>query len=149
MKNVVTTIAIAILATVFIIGCGDTKESSSIPSIVPVVSLVEKLPFLEREAKSWQTDAYLAWAEIPIRLGHSEKKPELIAAEFYSPSMEFESLGVELTADGSITSELVEYEASIFHRDPIALADWEIDSQEALDIMLDDEGLDFLQSTDS
>jgi hypothetical protein len=147
MKKRYGMLIIIILAS-FLNACNNGEGTTPSPSLVTVVALKEKLGALEKEARAWQNDAYLAWAEIPIRLELSDNA-ELIAAEFYSPRMKFESLGVEMAADGSITSEPVKYEVSIFHRDPIARDDWEVDSQEALEIMLDDEGLDFLQSTDT
>jgi hypothetical protein len=148
MKKKWFVLATVILASILLNACNNGEGTTPAPSRVSVVSLKENLGALEKEAKAWQSDAYLTWAEIPIRLDPSDNA-ELIATEFYSPSVEFESLGVDLAADGSITSEPVEYEVSIFHRDPITLDDWEVDSQEAIDIMLDDEGLDFLRSTDT
>jgi hypothetical protein len=148
MKKKCIVITIVILACILLNACNNSEGTTPSPSTVSVVSLKENLGALEKEARAWQSDAYLAWVNLRIRLDYPENTP-IVTAEFYSPSVEFESLGINLATDGSITSESVEYEVSIFHRDPITLNDWEVDSQEALDIMLDDEGLDFLRSTDT
>lgn len=148
MKKKYALQSIIILASIFLNACSNNLGTTPATSVVSVISLKENFDALLKEARIWKNDFYLAWAQIPIRMDVSDN-PAVIAAEFYSPNMEFESLGVELFLNGSITSEPVEYEVSIYHRDPITVDDWEIDSQEALDIMLDDEGLDFLLSTDT
>jgi hypothetical protein len=112
---------------------------------VSLISFKENFDALQEEARTWQNDAYLAWSQIPLRMDASTDSVAT-AAVFYSPRIEFESLGVELLLDGSVTSEPVKYEVSIFQREPIALSDWELDSSEGLNIMLDQEDMDFLNN---
>ena len=145
MKKKYVVQSIIILTTIFLNACNNNFGTTPTPSGVSVISFKENFDALQEEARTWQNDTYLAWAQIPLRMEDSGDSV-VIAAEFYSPNIEFESLGVELSLDGSITSEPVKYEVSIFQREPIALSDWELDSGEALDIMLDKEGMDFLKS---
>ena len=132
-----------LLSAFFLSSCTNDEVTTSEPTVISVISLRENLPEMEKEAKKWRNDAYLVWLEIPIRSDLSGN-PLLIAAAFNSPEMEFEGVLVDLTADGSITLERIEQSVPVYQQTPITEDDWEIGSQEALDLMLDQEGLEFL-----
>jgi hypothetical protein len=129
----------------FLSACKNGEIATDNPTEISVISLRENLPKLTEEAKKWQDEAYLIWAEIPIWL-NSTGNSTLIAAAFNSPEMELEGVLVELNADGSITMKVVEQSIPIYQQEPITEEDWTIDSQEALKLMLDREGEQFLLS---
>ena len=107
----------------------------------------ENLDLFEKEARTWQTDAYLAWVDISIRYRYPDDA-RVVTAQFYSPSKEFESLAVEMLISGEISKDLVEHSIPVYQQNPITVDDWTIDSQEALDLMLDQDGVRFIQTND-
>ena len=145
MKSVICVITLTIIASKALVGCIDIEDSSPAHNIISIISLKEKLPLLEDGAKSWQKDAYLRWVRIPIRLEYPDNS-RIMTAAFNSPSSEFESLLVYFDTDGSITHEIEKHQIPVYQEIPITRDDWKIDSQEALDLMLDEEGLEFLRS---
>ena len=108
-----------------------------------IPSLRENLPKLEEAARVWSADAYLANAELPIRYG--SPGPWLVSAIFNSPFEEFEGVLMFLEEDGSIKTEIVPHTVPVVQVEPIESDDWKLDSQEALDIGLDDQGLRYLE----
>ena len=110
---------------------------------LPVVSLREELPRLEEAARLWNSAAYLADAELPIPGG--EHGPWLVSASFNSPTEQYQSLLVFLREDGTIDTEIIPHTVPVVQVEPIEANDWEVDSQEALDIALDEEGMQFLE----
>jgi len=124
-------------------GCSNGPEVT--PAMgVSVPPLREWLPALEQEARTWRPDAYLADVHIPIGLGGSH--PWLISAGFNSPTDVFENIAVNVEMDGSITVEPFTQTLPVVQVEPITDQDWTIDSQEALNLTLDAEGLRFLQT---
>jgi hypothetical protein len=110
---------------------------------LPIPSLRENLPKLEEAARVWRPDAYLANAELPIRYG--SPGPWLVSAIFNSPFEQFEGVLMFLNQDGSIKTEIVPHTVPVVQVEPIESDDWKLDSQEALDIGLDDQGLRYLE----
>ena len=147
MKKITLILTLFILVSMFITACNDSDATTSSPNSVPIISLSENLDILEKEAKSWQSDAYLAWVNIYIRIEYPENA-QVLTAQFYSPSSESESLAVKMSLEGVITQEPVDHSIPVYQQDPITLDDWNIDTQEALDMMLDQDGLRFLKSQD-
>jgi hypothetical protein len=86
-------------------------------------------------------NAYLDEARIFL---FPEFSPSVISASFHSPSEEFESLGVYLHVDETITSEIFIHEYPVSHHKPITENDWKIDSKEAVEYMLEKSGRRFL-----
>jgi len=125
---------------------GEATHTPSIGSI-EIIPLGETLPIFEKEAEIWKSDAYLIWVDIDIRPDYPEKSIVSTAA-FNSPSSEYESLLIYLMADDTVKQEIVEHEIPVYQQEPITHNDWEIDSQEALDLMLDQDGLDFIWNSD-
>jgi hypothetical protein len=141
-------ILIAVLLAFFLTlltACNGTEETTISSNSIYVISLRENLELLEVEARTWQSDAYLAWADMYIRDSYPENA-RVINAQFYSPSKEFESLAVEMSINGTISKEKVEHSIPVDQQQLITLDDWTIDSQEALDLMLDQEGVRFIQN---
>jgi hypothetical protein len=110
---------------------------------VSVVSLRENLSDLEDAARPWSPDAYLANAELPIHYG--SPGPWLVSAGFNSTTEQFQSLLVFLREDGTVDTEIIPHTVPVVQVVPIEASDWEVDSQEALDIALDEEGMRFLE----
>jgi len=144
MKNILLIFVITFVL-IFIPACNGTEETTTLPGSISVISLRENIDLLEMEAKSWQSDAYLAWVNMFIRFTYPENA-RVVTAQFYSPSKEFESLGVEMSIDGVVSKDPVEHSIPVYQQNPITLNDWTIDSQEALDLMLDQDGLEFIKS---
>jgi len=71
----------------------------------------------------------------------------LIWADFNSPTEEFESIAVKLLPDGSVSVEPLVHTVPVIQVDLITDDEWQLDSQEALEIALDDEGMRFLESS--
>jgi hypothetical protein len=100
------------------------------------------MSYLE-EASSWKSDAYLAWIDILIRSEYPASY-RVIVAPFNSPGAEYENLLVDLGADDTVTHEIVEHEVPVYQQNPMPLDNWKIDSQESLEIMLNQDGVDFI-----
>jgi hypothetical protein len=132
-----TRVSVAVSAGLLLAAC---RGGASLP--VEVASLRESLPQMESAAKAWRPDAYLDDAEISVRVRNSTGRR--VSAEFNSPSTEFESLGVEVLADGSVRVERVPHTVPVRQVEPISTDDWKLDSAEALEVALDEEGRTFL-----
>jgi hypothetical protein len=144
-KKRILTISIFILT--LISSCNGQATHTPSSGSIEIISLRETLPILEEEAQSWKSDSYLIWADIELRLKFPDNY-HVVTGAFNSFNSENESLLVYLAEDGTVTQEIVEHEIPVYQREPITLDDWEIDSQEALDLMLDQDGLDFIQNND-
>jgi hypothetical protein len=142
-KKRILTISLAILS--LISSCNGEITHTPSPESLNIISLRENLPILEMEANKWKSDAYLLWADIELRQDYPEGYP-VMAGAFSSPSSEYEGLLVYFTVDGILKTEVVEHEKPVYQQEPITLEDWTIDSQEALDMMLDQDGLEFIKS---
>lgn len=110
---------------------------------VSVESVEQRLPQLVEKGRSWRPDAYLA--RVSVRLVGEGYASYLVWASFNSPSEEFESIAAKLLPDGSISVEPFVQTVPVVQVDPITEDLWQIDSQEALEIALDDEGRRFLE----
>lgn len=113
------------------VGCTPTKPDVSIK----IPSLREYYPMLLKEAQKWRSDAYLDEARIFLFPHFSDSY--IISSGFYSPSEDLESLGVDFYQDGTIVSEVFIHGYPISHHNPITLDDWVIDSQKALEYILE------------
>ncbi len=138
MRNVSTWPAL--LGMVLLTGCGQARTVGT-PVRVTVPSLRQELPHLDDVARSWRSDAYLLVAQIELP---GSVLPYLISAVYQSPTSAFEYIFVRLTENGSIEVEPVTADNPLHDREPIDAADWALDSQPALDSMLDDDGRRFL-----
>lgn len=117
------------------------NRSTDLP--VTVESVEERLPELAEAGTAWRPDAYLARAS--VRLIDDGYASYLIWADFNSPTEEFESIAVKLLPDGSVSVEPFVQAVPVVQVDPITDDEWQVDSQEALAIALDDQGLGFLE----
>jgi hypothetical protein len=115
--------------------------SKSSPTTAPIhiISLEENIPKLQEKAYEWQPDAHLVNAIIPIRINGDHVDPYLMVAFFESLSSDYESLIVRLYPDGEIESERVSHQKPIYQVRPITQQEWQFDSQEALDRLLDED----------
>ncbi len=124
-----------IISIIFIlIGC--TPVTHDTPVKIP--SFRQYYPILLEEAQKWQPDAYLDDAR--IFLFPKSYDFSMISASFQSPSKDLESLSVDLYQDGAITSKVFTQEYPIYQHEPITEVDWKVDSQEALEYMLNQAG---------
>ena len=123
-------------------GACSTSTPTAPKTVVKVVSLHEQWANLQAKAAEWYPDAYLVKADIPIQGAVS---PWLISASFQSPSHDKESLGVTLELNGRITTQRFQVPDSVYQIPPIQLNDISVDSQEALNLLLDDDALRFLK----
>jgi hypothetical protein len=117
-----------------VIGCTPTRPEIAIE----IPSFREHYPILLRKAQEWQKDAYLDDARIFLFPRSSDSG--VISASFQSPSKDLEMLGVDLYQDGTITSKVFTQEYPIYQHKPITENDWKIDSQEAVEYMLEKSG---------
>jgi len=134
------------IVVTLLIACSQSNFVSTTPSVstTNIISLKDHLPTLYEEAKRWHPDAYLRNVDIPIQ--RKQSNLWLISANFQSPSDDHESLAVNLWQDGKLTTEPFKHEASVYQTQPIKNEDWPIDSQDALNLLLDDDGINFLQT---
>jgi hypothetical protein len=144
-KKQILIIVVVILS--LISSCNGQATYTTSIGLFDIISLRETLPILEKEANDWKSDSYLIWADIELRLKFPENY-HVVTGAFNSLSSQYESLLVYMEADGTVTREIVEHEIPVYQQEPIRLEDWKIDSQQALDLMLDQEGLDFIQNND-
>jgi hypothetical protein len=136
MKNQKTYISFIILIVLAIVGCTPASNTT-----VKIPSFREHYPILLEEAQKWKPDAYLDEARIFLFPKFSDSY--LISAVFFSPSEDLESLAVDLYQNGAITSEAFIQEYPVYQHKPITETDWKIDSQDAMEYMLDKSGVRF------
>lgn len=136
-RNALTGIAV-LLGFSLVASC---NRSTDLP--VSAESLEGRLPALTEAAKAWRPDAYLARAS--VRLIHDGFASYLIWADFNSPTEEFESIAAKLLPDGTVAVEPFVQTVPVVQVNPITEDLWQLDSQEALEIALDDEGMRFLE----
>lgn len=128
----------AIQIALLLAGC--IQSTPDVP--IMVVSLREYYPILLENAQKWRPDAYLSDADISLY----PSSKFLISASFLSPSENFESIGIFFLRDGTSKTEIYTQELPVLQHKPIAIEDWAIDSNEALDTMLDEDGRRFMGS---
>lgn len=108
---------------------------------VNVLSLKEYYPKLLAEAQKWRSDAYLDHAEINLY----QQSSVVISSNFFSLTEDHQSIGVDVLRDGALSIQYFTYKL-IYPRKAIEDEDWRIDSQEALNLMLDQDGINLLTS---
>lgn len=118
-----------LLLSAILVSCSSRQDYVPLTLLVP--SLDENYSLLLEEAHKWKTDAYLN--EATIRL--FPETTYAIRAIFYSSSQDKETLGVYILWDGTITSEILSHQHSIYQHSPIQLNDWKIDSQNILEFV--------------
>lgn len=128
-------IIIALLAS-----CNSAPPPATVET-VNVLSLKEYYPKLLAEAQKWRSDAYLDYASISLY----QKSSVVISSNFFSLTEDHQSIGVDLLRDGTLSSQYFTYKSIYPHR-VIEDEDWKIDSQEALNRMLDQDGINLLKS---
>lgn len=109
-------------------GC-KSAETSDIHSII---SAKEYYPQLLEKAQAWQADAYLDYLIIKLTPSSS-----VIGGFFLSPTNPNEKLGVDVFQDGTISTEVYFLSITLRGHEPIQESDWLIDSQAALNIILE------------
>jgi len=100
-----------------------------------VISLKETLPRLFKEARKWSEDAYLV--NVVIEIEDSESIGPLTAT-FYSVSNRSQVFVIKEEIDGSIMTEIINQEKGTILLKPITENDWKYDSQEVLNLFLED-----------
>ncbi len=106
------------------------------PPIPDIASLKENLPQLEREARRWRSDAVLTWVKIPIQY----RGLGIITAGFDSPTVQ-ESILLYVQPDGRIELRKVKHEIEL---EIFPVDDWAIDSPEAFELLLNEDGRKYL-----
>lgn len=141
MVNDMRRIICALLMISFLVlsACNDLARVHSDSPPIRIVSLEENIGKLQEKANEWDADAYLQRVYIPIRLNGENVSRELIITFFQSPSKDHESLIVYLDPDGDIETKKVNSQKPIYHVYPITKQEWQIDSQEALNLLLDED----------
>ena len=112
---------------------------------INIISLEEYYPKLLVEAQKWRSDVYLDYARINLY----QQGSVVISSNFFSLTEEHLSIGIALLRDGTLSIQHHTYETSIYPRKPIKDEDWKIDSQEALNLMLDQDGINLIKSGDA
>jgi hypothetical protein len=115
-----------------LISCSSNQQEQIQKIDVP--ELKEYYVPLMKEAQKWSPDAYLDTVNIPI--GPPGKKPFLLWADFNSVTKKKESFSATLDLQGKISGQVFSQESDVLQNEPILLSEWEVDSQEALDILM-------------
>jgi hypothetical protein len=110
-------------------GCEPTETNK----VVRIISAREYFPLLLDQAQLWEDDVYLDYLRIDL-----SPSPFLMVAHFQSSLKPYESLGVNLLLDGTITTEKYSYDIPLHGHEPISESDWLIDSQDALNMILEE-----------
>jgi len=100
--------------------------------IYKIPELVKYYEALGLEAQKWSSDAYLYEVDIPIG-----KKTVLLTASFNSPTRSKESIQVILDLQSRTSIQKFSQDLEILQEEPITLAKFKIDSQEALSILVE------------
>jgi hypothetical protein len=129
-------ICIGLITSVIFIVIGCTSSKPDIAIEIP--SFRDYYPVLLKEAQEWRPDAYLDDARIFLFPKSSDSS--VISASFQSPSKDLEMLGVDLYQDGTIASKVFTQQYPIYQHKPITEKDWKIDSQEAVEYLLEKSG---------
>lgn len=137
--------SLQILAILFLLAllpaCYPQKPQQEVPTPV-VISLKEHLPALEKAAKAWRPDAVLTRAYMEI----DDPRADLLSVTFGSGSTT-NTLLLRLGRDGEIKSKILKNPED--HENlPIAIDDLKIDSPEALEILLDEDGKRYLATSE-
>lgn len=112
------------------------SSSSQVPTSNPSFEIPELKEYYEplmNEGLKWAPDASMYLIEIPIGW-----KSWMLSANFYSPTKNDESLEVLLGLDGKFVSRRFRQERGVLQQDPILSTQWKIGSQEALNILLEE-----------
>lgn len=104
----------------------EDKENYKIPE------LMKYYESLELEAQKWSSDAYLYEVDIPIG-----KKTTLLTASFNSPTRTKESIQVVLDLQSRLSVQKFRQDLEILQEEPITPSKFKIDSQEALNILVE------------
>ena len=121
--------------------CYPQKPKQEIPALA-MVSLKEHLPALEKVAKAWRPDAVLTWVHIDI----DDPTDDLLSAAFGTDSTT-DTLYLSVGHDGEIESKILKNPED--HENlPIAIDKLKIDSPEALEILLDEDGKRYLATSE-
>ncbi|MEJ5202296.1 MAG: hypothetical protein WHV66_08680 [Anaerolineales bacterium] len=123
-----TKILCCLLIVLLLIACTSPTTRSSIE----IPKLADYYETLMVEAQKWSADAYLYSVDFAV----GEKKPWVLSAGFYSPTHDRESLEVILDLQMKISQRRFSHQYEILLDEPILPAQWEIDSQDALKILL-------------
>ncbi|OGO18182.1 MAG: hypothetical protein A2Z14_18980 [Chloroflexi bacterium RBG_16_48_8] len=118
MKIRLITVTIVVILVGFVAACTNGEEETTSTETISIISLKENLPTLEQQGKSWRRDSYLACADVSVWFEQPENAV-LITAAFNSPSSEFESLLVNLKADGSLSVKPIRHEIPVIYQEPI------------------------------
>lgn len=146
MNNKVVIVHVVIMI-VLLAACNFATSPATVET-VDVLSLKEYYPRLLAEAQKWRSDAYLDYARISLY----QQSSIVIKSNFFSLTEDHQSVGVDLLPDGTLSVQYFTYDESIYRYEAIyphkAIEDkdWEIDSQEALNLMLDQDGINLLKS---
>jgi len=120
-----------LVVVLILISCSSNNDNSD-TSTVEIPELKEYYEPLMKEAQKWSPDAYLYAVDFSI----AGKKPWILAADFYSPSKEHESIEVLLNLQNKYSSRVFSHQIKILQQEPILPSQWKIDSQEALNMLL-------------
>lgn len=130
-------LAIAVLAGAL----SACKGGNTLP--IEAESLKENLSILEAAGSQWRPDAYLFQVDVELISGNSQRSA--IAAGFQSPTEESESLLVIINQDGTVQTQRIDHRVPVRQVEPITVDDWGLDTAEALESALSDEGRRYLQ----
>jgi len=109
-----------------------TPDPETRPS---VSSLRGELPLHEEEAKKWAKDAYLYSADVSM----VDNTWWIIFSIYEAKSEPYDFIFIYTENDGSITTDINTSNTPLRHTEPIIESDWTIDSQDAIDVFLQDE----------
>lgn len=133
----------SILSLFLFTGCIPTVQDNLDISI-SIPPFKDLFPSLLERAQEWQADAYLTSSTFPFYSNGS-----VLHAFFNSPSEALTSMTIDVNRDGTYTIHYYSYPSPRLQYEPIAIDDWMIDSQEALTILLNIQGIRFMSEVES
>ena len=135
-----TKIILSLLLILIFSSCSSSMPVRTSDPTIKIPELKEYYESLMDEGRKWSPDAYMYLVEIPIGW-----KTWTLSAAFYSPSKNDESLQVLLEPDGQLTNQRFRQERGVLQQDPILSSQWQIGSQDALNILMN-ENIDTIQT---
>lgn len=135
------------IVIVILSACNNPFSTPSTSTPISIISLEQNIGQLQEKANEWDPDAYLVSVDIPISVNGEIVQSWLISAVFQSTSKEQESVIIHLYPDDKFEVISVDHKKPINHVHPLTQQEWQIDSQEALNLLLDEDRTRLLKQT--
>jgi len=136
----ISSLLVAVTGVLFIRIVVSSGARNPTPGAYPHIGSAKvTLDYIQAEAQLWQEDAYLVGLTFEL----AEESSRRILADYQSPSASSEVLSLWIESDGNISTHVYQLDIRPGKWRAIRDSDWQIDSEDALRIFAEKEGLSF------